>query len=47
MKEDENIAGYFLRIDETINDIIGLGGEIEESVIFQEVLRSLPMRFDK
>ena len=25
MKEDENIAAYFLRVDETVNVIIGLG----------------------
>jgi hypothetical protein len=46
MKEDENIANYFLRVDETINEIIGLGEEIKESIIVQKVLRSLPMRFD-
>jgi hypothetical protein len=46
MKEDENIAAYFLRVDETVNAIIRLGEEIEESVIVQNVLRSLPMRFD-
>jgi hypothetical protein len=46
MKEDENIATYLLRVDETMNAIIGLGEEIEESVIVQKVLRSLPMRFD-
>jgi hypothetical protein len=46
MKEDENIATYFLRVDETMNEIIGLGEEIEESVIFQKVLRSLLMRFN-
>ena len=46
MKEDEDIAAYFLRVDETVNAIIGLGEEIEESVIVQKVLRSLPMRFD-
>jgi hypothetical protein len=46
MKEDENIAAYFLRVDETMNAIIGLGEEIEESVIVQKVLRSLPMRFN-
>jgi hypothetical protein len=33
IKEDENIAAYFLRVDETVNAIIGLGEEIEESVI--------------
>jgi hypothetical protein len=33
-------------VDETVNAIIGLGEEIEESVIVQKVLRSLPMRFN-
>jgi hypothetical protein len=28
-----------------VNAIIGLGEEIEESIIFQKVLRSLPMTF--
>jgi hypothetical protein len=46
MKEDEDIATYFLRVNETMNAIIGLGEEIEESVIVQKVLRSLPMRFN-
>jgi hypothetical protein len=46
MKEDENIVAYFLRVDEIVNAIIGLGEEIKESVIVQKVLRSLPMRFD-
>ena len=46
MKEDEDIASYFLRVDETMNVIIGLGEEIKESVIVQKVLRSLPMRFN-
>jgi hypothetical protein len=46
MKEDEDIAAYFLRVDETVNAIIGLGEEIEESVIGQKILRSLPMRFN-
>jgi hypothetical protein len=45
MKEYENTTSYFLRVDETVNAIIGLGEEIEEYVIFQNVLRSLPMRF--
>jgi hypothetical protein len=46
MKEDEDIVAYFLRVDETVNAIIGLGDEITESVIVQNVLRSLPMRFN-
>jgi hypothetical protein len=47
MKEDENIAIYFLRVDKTVNAIRGLGGEVDESIIGQKVLRSLPMRFDR
>ena len=46
MNEDEDITVYFLRVDETVNAIIGLGEEIEESIIVQKVLRSLPMRFN-
>jgi hypothetical protein len=46
MKEYEDIATYFLRVDEIVNAIKGLGEEVDESVIFQKVLRSLPMRFD-
>jgi hypothetical protein len=46
MKKDDNIAAYFVRVDETINGTIGLREEIEESVIVQKVLRSLLMRFD-
>jgi hypothetical protein len=29
MKEDENIADYFLRVNEIVNEIIGLGEEIK------------------
>jgi hypothetical protein len=29
-----------------MNAIIGLGEEIEESIIVQKILRSLPMRFN-
>ena len=46
MKEEENIATYFLRVDETMNIIRGLGEKIEEPIIVQKILRSLPMRFD-
>jgi hypothetical protein len=46
MKEYGNIATYFLRVDETVNEIRGLGEEVDESIIVQKVLRSLPMRFD-
>jgi hypothetical protein len=46
MKEDEDIASYFLQVDEIVNSIKGLGEEIKELVVVQKVLRSLPMRFD-
>lgn len=46
MNEDENISFYFLRLEETVNAIIGFREEIEESMIVQKVLRSLPMRFN-
>ena len=35
MKEGENIAAYFLRIDEIVNIIKGLGEKVDEQVIFQ------------
>ena len=43
MKEEVNIAAYFLRVDEIVNIIRGLGERIEESIIVQNILRSLPM----
>jgi hypothetical protein len=46
MKEYENIATYFLRVDEIVNAILGLGEEIKEFVIIQNALISLPMIFD-
>jgi hypothetical protein len=46
MKEDEDIATYFLQVDETVNSIRGIGEEVDESIIIQKVLRSLPMIFD-
>ena len=45
IKEGENIATYFLRVDETMNIIKGLGEKIEESVIVKKILSSLPMIF--
>ena len=46
MKEEENIAAYFLQIYEIVNIIKGLGEKVDEQVIVQKILRSLPMRFD-
>ena len=33
MSEDENIAGFFLIIDETVNTMKGLGEKIEEAIV--------------
>jgi hypothetical protein len=46
MNEDENIDAYFLRVYELVNNIKGLGDEVNEQVIVKRVLRSLPIRFD-
>jgi hypothetical protein len=46
LKEDENIASYFLRVDETVNAIKGLGEEMKETIIVQRVPMSLPMIYD-
>jgi hypothetical protein len=46
MEESEDIATYFLRIDEVVNTMRGLGETVENGIIFQKVLRYLPARFD-
>ena len=45
MKKEENIATYFLQVDQIVNIIEGLGEKVEEPFIVQKILRSLPMRF--
>jgi hypothetical protein len=46
MNEKEDIATYFLRVDEVVNAIIGLGEELDESLVVQKVLRSLLLKCD-
>jgi hypothetical protein len=46
MEESEDIATYFLRIDEVVNTMRGLGEIVGNGIIVQKVLRSLPARFD-
>jgi hypothetical protein len=46
MSEYENITGFFLRVDEIVNTMKGLGENIEEAIIVHMVLRSLPSRLD-
>jgi hypothetical protein len=46
MKEEENIAEYLQRVDEVTNSIRALGEELKDQPIVQNILRSLPMRYD-
>jgi hypothetical protein len=44
--EDENFVVFFIRVDDIVITMKGLGGYFEESIIVQKVLRSLPSIFD-
>ncbi|XP_057821105.2 uncharacterized protein LOC131033831 [Cryptomeria japonica] len=46
MQEDENIAAYFLRVDEVINSLKGLGEKLDDKVVVPKFLRSLSLKFD-
>jgi hypothetical protein len=46
MKEDETIGKYFLRVEELVNAMKGLGEKIEESILVQKILRSLLDKFN-
>ena len=46
MKEYENIVAYFLREDEVVISIRGLGEKLEESIVVKKVLRSLLEKYD-
>lgn len=46
MNEEEKIEEYFLRVDEKINSMRGLGETIEDKIVIKKVLRSLPSRYD-
>ena len=46
MEEYEDITTYFLRIDEVVNTMRGLGEKVKYVNIVQKVLRSLPIIFD-
>ena len=43
---DESVANYFLRIDEIVNCMKNLGGEIKQVVVVEKVLRSLSPKFE-
>lgn len=46
MHEDDEIAKLFLQVDDVVNKIIGLDEKLDELVVVQKVLRSLPKRFN-
>eukprot|EP00253_Pinus_taeda_P005969 PITA_05969 len=46
MYNDESVANYFLRVDEIVDCMKNLGGEIKEAVVVEKVLRSLSSRFE-
>jgi hypothetical protein len=46
MNEDETVSKYFLRVEELVNVMKGLGDKIEDVFLVQKILRSLPNRFN-
>ena len=46
MNEDEDVASFFLKVAKVVNNMKYLEETIEECVIVQKILRSLPSRFN-
>jgi hypothetical protein len=46
MNEDETVNKFFLRVEELVNAMKGLGEKIEDVVLVHKILRSLPDRFN-
>jgi hypothetical protein len=46
MNEDETVSKYFLRVEELVNAMKGLGEKIEESILIHKILRSLLDKFN-
>jgi uncharacterized lipoprotein YehR (DUF1307 family) len=46
MNEDETVSKYFLRVEELVNAMKGLGEKIQESIFVQKILRSLLDKFN-
>jgi hypothetical protein len=44
--EDETVSKYFLRVEELVNAMKGLGEKFEESILFQKILRSFLDKFN-
>jgi len=45
MHSDENVANYFLCIDEVVNCMMNLGEEIKEVTLVEKIFRSLFAEF--
>lgn len=41
MKDDKKVLEYFLRIDEVVNGMRGLGEEVDEFTVVKKVIRTL------
>jgi hypothetical protein len=46
MNEDETISKYFLRVEELVNSMKGLGEKFDDSLLVQKILRSFPDKFN-
>ena len=46
MNDDEDVGSFFLKVAEIVNNMKALGETIPESIIVQNILRSLPSRFN-
>jgi hypothetical protein len=46
MNEDETITKYFLRVEELVNAMKGLGETFDDSLLVKKILRSLPDKFN-
>jgi hypothetical protein len=46
MNEDETVNKFFLRVEELLNSMKGLGEKIKGVFLVPKILRSLPNRFN-
>ena len=46
MKDDETVRSYFLRVEELVNLMKGLGEKIDDTFLVRKILRSLTDRFN-
>jgi hypothetical protein len=46
MNEDETVSKYFLRVEDLVNAMKGLGETFDDSLLIQKILRSLPDKFN-